>query len=73
MDAKERVVLDLNRRIKVMNVSEWYKLSVKQIMKLFNVSKTQVYEILKRERKSWHGGKTELMGKKESERERERT
>jgi len=48
MAAKTRVVLDLNTRVKVIHVSERDKFSVKQIMKMFNVGKTQVYEILKK-------------------------
>jgi len=42
-------VLDLNTRVKVIHASERDKLSVKQIIKMFNVGKTQVYEILKKE------------------------
>jgi hypothetical protein len=41
------VTNDLNTRVKVIHVSERDKLSVKQIMKMFNVGKTQVCEILK--------------------------
>src|SRR5215469_7205770 len=48
MATKTRVVLDLNTRVKVIHASERDKLSVKQIMKMFNVGKTQVYEILKK-------------------------
>ncbi|PNF15387.1 hypothetical protein B7P43_G01016 [Cryptotermes secundus] len=48
MATKTRVVLDLNTRLKVIHVSKQDKLSVKQIMKMFNVGKTQVYEILKK-------------------------
>jgi hypothetical protein len=46
MATKTRVVLDLNTRVKVIHASERDKLSVKQIMKMFNIGKTQVYEIL---------------------------
>ena len=48
MATKTRVVLDLNTRVKVIHASERDKFSVKQIMKMFNVGKTQVYEILKK-------------------------
>ena len=48
MATKTRVVLDLNTRVKVIHASERDKLSVKQIMKMFNIGKTQVYEILKK-------------------------
>jgi hypothetical protein len=48
MATKTRVVLDLNTRVKVIHASEQDKLSVKQIMKMFNIGKTQVYEILKK-------------------------
>jgi len=48
MTSKTRVVLDLNTRVKVIHASEGDKLSVKQIMKMFNIGKTQVYEILKK-------------------------
>src|SRR5215469_232985 len=48
MATKTRVVLHLNTRVKVIHASERDKLSVKQIMKMFNVGKTQVYEILKK-------------------------
>jgi predicted DNA-binding protein YlxM (UPF0122 family) len=41
-------VLDLNTRVKVIHASQRDKLSVKQIMKMFNIGKTQVYEILKK-------------------------
>src|SRR5215469_7089380 len=47
MATKTKVVLDLNTRVKVIHASERDKLSVKQIMKMFNIGKTQVYEILK--------------------------
>ena len=47
MATKTRVVLDLNTRGKI-HASERDKLSVKQIMKMFNIGKTQVYEILKK-------------------------
>ena len=46
MATKARVVFDLNTRVKVIHASERDKFSVKQIMKMFNISKTQVYEIL---------------------------
>jgi len=36
MATKTRVVLDLNTRVKVIHVSERDKLSVKQILKMFN-------------------------------------
>jgi len=49
MATKTRVVLDPNARVKVIHASEQDKLSVKQIMKMFNVGKSQVYEILKKE------------------------
>ena len=48
MATETRVVLDLNRRVKVVHASERDKLSIKQIMKMFNIGKTQVYEILKK-------------------------
>ena len=48
MATKKRVMLDLNTRVKVMHASEQDKLSVKQIMKMFNIGKTKVYEILKK-------------------------
>jgi transposase len=48
MATKTRVVLDLNTRAKVIHASERDKLSIKQIMKMFNVGKTQVYQILKK-------------------------
>ena len=48
MATKRRVVIDLNTRVKVIHESERDKFSVKQIMKMFNVGKTQVYEILKK-------------------------
>jgi len=48
MATETRVVLHLNTRVKVIHASERDKLSVKQIMKMFNVGKTQVYEILKK-------------------------
>jgi predicted DNA-binding protein YlxM (UPF0122 family) len=48
MATKTRVVLDFNTRVKLIHESERDKLSVKQIMKMFNVGKTQVYEILKK-------------------------
>ena len=48
MTSKTRVVLDLNTRVKVIHASKRDKLSVKQIMKMFNIGKTQVYEILKK-------------------------
>ena len=48
MATKTRVVLDLSTRVKVIRASERDKLSVKQIMKIFNVGKSQVYEIIKR-------------------------
>jgi predicted DNA-binding protein YlxM (UPF0122 family) len=51
-------VLDLNTRVKVIHAIEQDKLSVKQIMKMFNVSKTQVYEILKK--------KTEILNRWEN-------
>jgi predicted DNA-binding protein YlxM (UPF0122 family) len=48
MATKTSVVLDLNTRVKAIHASERDKLSVKQIMTMFNVGKTQVYEILKK-------------------------
>ena len=48
MATKTRVVLDLNTRVKVIHASERDKLSVKQIMKMFNIGKTQVSQILKK-------------------------
>jgi hypothetical protein len=48
MATETRIVLDHNTRVKVIHASEWNKLSVKRIMTMFNVSKTQVYEILKK-------------------------
>ena len=48
MATKTRVVLDLNPRVKVIHASERDKLSVKQIIKMFNVGETQVYEIVKK-------------------------
>ena len=48
MATKTRVVLDLNTRVKVIHAIERDKLSVKQIMKMFNIGKTQVFEILKK-------------------------
>jgi hypothetical protein len=48
MATKTRVLLDLNTRVKVILASERDTWSVKQIMKLFNVGKTQVCEILKK-------------------------
>jgi len=51
MATKTRLLLDLNTRVKVIHVSERDKLSDKQIMKMFNVCKTQVYEILKKKTK----------------------
>jgi hypothetical protein len=41
MATNTRVVLDLNTRVKVIHASERDELSVKQIMKLFNIGKTQ--------------------------------
>ena len=51
MTTKTRVVLDLNTRVKVINASERDKFSVKQIMTMFNVGKTHVYEMLKKKTK----------------------
>jgi hypothetical protein len=48
MATKTRVVLPLNTRVKVIHASERDKWSVKQIMKMFNVGETKVYEILKK-------------------------
>jgi predicted DNA-binding protein YlxM (UPF0122 family) len=48
MATKTRVVLELNTRLKVIHACERDKLSVKQIMKMFNIGKTQVYKILKK-------------------------
>jgi predicted DNA-binding protein YlxM (UPF0122 family) len=48
MATKKKVVIDLNTRVKVIHASEKDKFSVKQIMNMINVSKTQVYEILKK-------------------------
>ena len=47
MATKRRVMIDLNTRVKVIHESERDKFSVKQIMKMFNVGKSQAYEILK--------------------------
>jgi hypothetical protein len=47
MTTKARVVLDLDARVKVILSSERDKYCAKQIMKIFNVGKTQVYEVLK--------------------------
>jgi transposase len=49
MATKTSVVLDLNTRVKVIHAIERDKLSVKQIVKMFNVGKSQVHEILKKE------------------------
>ena len=49
MATKTKVVLDLNTRVKVIHTSEQDKLSVKQIMNMFNIGKSQVHEILKKE------------------------
>jgi predicted DNA-binding protein YlxM (UPF0122 family) len=60
MATKTRVVLDLNTRVKVIHASQQDKLCVKQIMKMFNVSKTQVYQILKKKTEiliRWENGK----------------
>jgi hypothetical protein len=48
MVTKTRVVLGLNKRAEVSQESEQDKLSVKQIMKMFNVGKIQVHGILKK-------------------------
>jgi hypothetical protein len=45
---KTRVSLNLKASVKVIHASERDKFSVKQLMKMFNVVKTQVYEILKK-------------------------
>jgi hypothetical protein len=47
MASKRRVVLDLNSKVKVIEVSEKDKLTVKQIIGKFKIGKTQVYDILK--------------------------
>jgi soluble P-type ATPase len=51
MATMTRVVFDLNTRVEVFHASERDKSSVKQIMKAFNIAKTQVYEIQGRKRK----------------------
>jgi hypothetical protein len=51
-------VLDLNTRIKVIHASERDKLSVKKIMKIFKVGKTQMCEILNK--------KTEILNRWEN-------
>jgi len=48
MATKTRVVLDLNTRVKLIHASVRDKFSVKQIMKIFNFAKIQVYDILKK-------------------------
>jgi len=48
MATKTRVVLDLSTGVKVIHASVRDKLSVKQIMKMFNFVKIQVYDILKK-------------------------
>jgi len=48
MASKTRVVLDLSTRVQVIDASWRDKLSVKQIMKMFNFAKIQVYDILKK-------------------------
>ena len=56
-------MIDLNTRVKVIHESERDKFSVKQIMKMFNVGKSQVYEILKKKKEilmwweNWANGK----------------
>jgi hypothetical protein len=47
MAAKTVVVFDRNTRVNLTRASDQGKFSVKQIMKMFNISKTQGYEILK--------------------------
>jgi hypothetical protein len=47
MGSKKRVVLDLNAKVKVLEVSEKDKLTVKQIVGKFKIGKTQVYVIFK--------------------------
>jgi transposase len=47
MASKKRVVLDLHTKIKVVEVCEKDKLSVKDIVTKFSVGKTQVYDLLK--------------------------
>jgi predicted Zn-ribbon and HTH transcriptional regulator len=59
MATKTRVVLHLNTRVKVIHLSKRDKLSVKQIMKMFDDGKTPVYEILKKKTeilKRWENG-----------------
>jgi predicted DNA-binding protein YlxM (UPF0122 family) len=57
------VVLDLNTRVKVTHASQQDKLSVMKVMKMFNVGKTRVYEILKKKMEilkrweNWDNGK----------------
>jgi hypothetical protein len=59
MATETRVVLDLTTRVKVIHASKRDKFSVKQIMKMFNVGKTQVYEILKNSHNAnWTVGKS---------------
>jgi len=63
MVTKTRVVLDLNTRVKVILASERDKLSVKQIMKMLNIGKTPVYDILKKKTEILIYGKIVLMEK----------
>ena len=48
MEGKKWVILGLNTKIKVVEANEEEKLSIKQIVAKIIVSKTQVYEILKK-------------------------
>jgi hypothetical protein len=47
MGLKKRVVLHLNAKVKVIELSEKDKLTVKQIVGKFKIGKTHVYNILK--------------------------
>jgi hypothetical protein len=47
MGSKKRVVLDLNAKVKFLEVNEKDKLTVKQIVGKFKIGKTQVYIIFK--------------------------
>jgi hypothetical protein len=47
MGLKKRVLLDLHAKVKVIEVSEKDKLTVKQIVGKFKTGKTQVYDIFK--------------------------
>jgi hypothetical protein len=47
MALKKSVVLELNDKVKAIEVSEKDKLTMKQIIGKFKIGKTQVYDILK--------------------------